>query len=146
MPLITGITMQEQEKALRRPEAVDALCAELRSLGARRVILLGIPAAMQESFLKAPLAKAGIMVLTPPAEGRAWLEKIVEQELKKGIIAEETKAAFEALVADGAEHGVDHLVIASVELMGLVSACSLELPTVDALRTGDAGLALRRNH
>lgn len=132
----TVISTVAQEAALRRPEVAKALCEELVGQGARRVILLGVPAVMGEPFLKAPLAKAGIMVLTPPQDCQSWIAEVMERELRQGEASDQTRASFESLVADGAEHGVDHLVVASVELMGLASTCTLGLPVVDALRAG----------
>ncbi len=124
-----------QEEALRRPEVVAALIEELRGRGVKRAIVVGVPAVMEEPFLKAPLVHAGIMVLTPPAPQRAWLAQLIE-DLAQGEVSAQTKASFAALIEDGAEHGVDCLVVASVELMALVRECNFGLTVVDALRAG----------
>lgn len=132
-----AMDVHAQEEALRRPEVAEALRDELVAAGVRRAIVVGIPAAMEEPFLKAPLIRAGIMVLTPPAPQRAWLAQAINA-LAQGPATPQAIAAFQALVEDGAEHGVDCLVVASLELMGLAQACSFELPLVDALRAGSS--------
>ncbi|MDO5708885.1 MAG: hypothetical protein Q4G41_02090 [Coriobacteriales bacterium] len=134
MPLHTDIDVSAQEDALRQPETARLLCEELVSRGARRVILMGTPSIMGTPLLKTPLAKAGIMVFTPPQDYQLWLAEVIEGELAQGEATEATRRHFELLIADGAEHGIDHLVIASTGLMKLARACAIELPIINALR------------
>lgn len=124
-----------QEEALRRPEVAASLVDDLVARGVRRAIVVGIPSAMEEPYLKVPLVHAGIMVLTPPAPQRAWLAQLIDA-LAAGAAPAEAAEAFRTLVEDGAEHGVDCLVVASAELMALSRGCELSIPVVDALRAG----------
>ncbi|MDO4796817.1 MAG: HAD-IA family hydrolase [Coriobacteriales bacterium] len=136
----TTIGVHEQETILRRPELAQLLCEELKARDIRRVIFLGIPVTMEEPFLRTTIARWGIMVLTPPAHERAWLAQ-VQDELACGTITADMASHFSSLVADGAEHGVNCVVIASQALMALARHCELEakgITLVDALRAGSS--------
>ena len=112
---------------------VDTTREELLNRGCKRVILLGDEATMTGPTFKAPLAKAGLLVLTPGPADRAWLAHVATEELTQGILRDETVDRFERLMADGAEHGVDAVVVASAELASLVDRADLGLPVVKAL-------------
>lgn len=112
---------------------VEATRNELRRQGYRRVILLGTEATMRDAYFKAPLAKAGLMVLTPGPKDRAWLGRVIAEELELGIVRDETVSHFAALVADGAEHGVDAIILGCTELPMLAERIELEIPLVNTL-------------
>lgn len=134
------VGVREQEAVLRRPELARLLCEELKARGIRRVVFVGIPAAMEEPFLRSAIAHRGIMVLTPPPHERAWLAQ-AQEELAGEPVTAEMASRFSALVADGAEHGVSCLLVASRELMALARHCNLEsmgVALVDALRAGSS--------
>ena len=139
MNVLGKIGRDTQDAMLRRPEVARALVADLVSRGARRVILVGTPASMQDPHLKAPIAHSKIMVLTPPANDKVWLAEL-QNDLAHGTVPSDARMRFKDLVAEGAEHGVDCLVVASAELMELARMCDLDLPVVDALRAGSSAV------
>lgn len=132
-----SISREAQESALRRPEVARMLSEDLFERGIRRVMFMGIPATMEEPFLRTAISRWGILVLTPPAHERTWLAQ-VQDELEHGPATPDMESHFAALVADGAEHGVNCLVVASVELMELARRCTQGLTLVDALRAGSS--------
>ncbi len=113
-----------------------AWCAEMRRQGYRRVILLGTARDMQGSRLKVPLAKAGMLVLVPGAPDRAWLDRVITDELRRDGATDETTARFARLLADGAEHGVDAVMVTCAELGELCRRAGLGLPVVDLSAAG----------
>lgn len=113
---------------------VEATRDEIVRQGYRRVILLGTEATMRESYFRTPLAKAGILVLTPGQQQRQWLGHVIAEELELGIVRDETVAAFERLVRDGAEHGADAIILGCTELPMLVEHVDLGIPLIDTLQ------------
>ena len=111
---------------------VEATRDKLRRKGHKRVMLLGTVPAMRDAFFKGLLAKAGMLVLAPGGADRAWLGKVISNELTRGVASEETAARFTRLVEDGAEHGVDAIVLGCPELRLLTDRLSLDIPVVDA--------------
>lgn len=113
---------------------VDATRDEAVRCGFKRVMLLGTVPTMREAYFKAPLAKAGMLVLTPGGEDRAWLGRVIAEELELGIVRDETVDRFARLVADGAEHGVDAAILGCTELPMLAGQVDLGLPVLDTLQ------------
>ena len=113
---------------------VDATRDEAVRCGFKRVMLLGTVPTMREAYFKAPLAKAGMLVLTPGGEDRAWLGRGIAEELELGIVRDETVDHFARLVADGAEHGVDAVILGCTELPMLAGQVDLGLPVLDTLQ------------
>ena len=113
---------------------VDATRDEAVRCGFKRVMLLGTVPTMREAYFKAPLAKAGMLVLTPGGEDRAWLGRVIAEELELGIVRDETVDRFARLVADGAEHGVDAVILGCTELPMLAGQVDLGLPVLDTLQ------------
>ena len=111
---------------------VEALRDELRARGLRRVILLGRLEQMRGPRLKVGLARWGFQVLVPPAAEQAWLEQAIVLSLESGVSVREDVVHLTALIADGAEHGVEGLVLACEELGALLAGCELGLPVVEA--------------
>lgn len=116
-------------------ESMEATRDELVRRGFRRVILLGDESVMQDACFKGLLAKAGLMVLTPGPDDRAWLGQVMAEGLLPGALRDETVERFSRLLADGAEHGVDALVLGCVVLAPLVARAGLDLPVVEVIQT-----------
>ena len=118
---------------------VEALRDELRARGLKRVILLGRLEQMRGPRLKVGLARWGFQVLVPPAVEQAWLQQAIAASVEHGTPAQADVAHLAALIADGAEHGVEGLVLACEELAPLLAASNVELPAVAAWRLGEVG-------
>lgn len=53
---------------------------------------MGTSATMEADFFKAPFRKAGIEVVTPEAEERAYIADHILNELEMGIVSDQTAA------------------------------------------------------
>ena len=58
---------------------------------------------------------------------------VIIDELARGAVQEETVSRFARLVEDGAEHGVDAIIVGCPELQLLVDRLELGIPIVDVL-------------
>ena len=113
---------------------VEATRDELLVRGFRRPMLLGTVPTMRDAYFKAPLAKAGLQVLTPGGEARDWLGHVIADELELGIVRDQSVERFARMVADGAEHGADAIILGCTELPMLARRVDLGLPVVDTLQ------------
>ncbi|MEU7700944.1 aspartate/glutamate racemase family protein [Streptomyces sp. NPDC039028] len=85
----------------------DATADAVRASGLRRVGLLGTAFTMEQDFYRGRLEAGGLEVRVPEAAGRATVHRVIYEELCRGVVREESRAAYQeiiaALVADGAE-------------------------------------------
>ena len=113
---------------------VDATLEAAVAAGARRPLLLGTRATVEERFFKDELIRAGMAVITPPAEEREWLYRAIKEELERGIVSDESTERFAALVADGIEHGADSVILGCTELPMWSSRTEIGAPVFDTLQ------------
>ncbi|MFF9065255.1 aspartate/glutamate racemase family protein [Streptomyces sp. NPDC014891] len=85
----------------------DATADAVRASGLRRVGLLGTAFTMEQDFYRGRLEAGGLEVRVPEAAGRTTVHRVIYEELCRGVVREESRAAYQeiiaALVADGAE-------------------------------------------
>ncbi|WP_371482579.1 aspartate/glutamate racemase family protein [Kitasatospora sp. NBC_00315] len=92
----------------------DTTAAAVRAAGLRRVGLLGTAFTMEQDFYRGRLAGHGLDVLVPEAGSRAVVHRVIYQELCLGIVREDSRAAYRAVI--------DELVVAGAE--GIVLGCT----------------------
>jgi aspartate racemase len=85
---------------------VDAAAAQV--VGLTRVGLIGTAYTMESTVLyPARLSRLGIAVVTPDAEDRAMIHRVIYEELAVGIVSDVSRKAYldviDRLVADGAK-------------------------------------------
>ncbi len=113
---------------------VEATCAAARSQGFKRPLLLGTKATVEKDFFKQALIACGMGVMRPPEAERAWLYRIINEELEMGIVRDETVERFGVLIADAAEHGADCVILGCTELPMLSDRLELPIPALDTLQ------------
>lgn len=101
--------------------------------GFKRPLLLGTKVTVEGDFFRKPLIASGMAVVRPPADERAWLYHTIFDELEFGIVTDESVARFGRLVAEGAEHGADCVILGCTELPMLASRLELPIPALDTL-------------
>lgn len=125
------------ELAARSPvpllSIVETCAAEAGRRGFRRLALLGTRFTMEAAFYPAVMARAGIEVVAPAAEERAWLHQCYVGELLKGEFREDTRQGVEALVVRlRQDEGADAVVLAGTELPLLLHSAEVGgLPALD---------------
>lgn len=116
--------------------------AALKAAGHSRVALLGTRYTMEDtSILAAPLGEGyGVQCLVPAEAGRALLQRVVFDELCRGVVKDESRAAVLAEVRRLQDQGAQAVVLGCTELMLLLDDACSPLPTFDtcALHVGAA--------
>lgn len=114
---------------------VEATCAEAARLALRRPLLLGTRATMESPMYRAPLAAAGIEVLTPDEEGRELVDRAIYTELALGTVRPELRERILDLCREAIERrGADGVILGCTELPLVVADTDLPVPVVDTVR------------
>lgn len=98
----------------------DSLAKALRRDGVRKVGLLGTEVTLTKGFYVERLAKHGIEAIVPSEEGVEIVNRVIMEELTKGIIREESRAAVESVAKELVRAGAEAIVLACTELPLLI--------------------------
>jgi aspartate racemase len=107
-----------------------AKSARLRKLG-----LIGTRFTMDEPRIIADRLrkKFALEVLLPDAASRATIDDIIQTELVKGVIREESRAHYRAVMASLVEQGAEAIILGCTEIPLLVSAPDASVPLYDTM-------------
>lgn len=122
------------ERALTLPflHIADPTGAALRAAGVERVALLGTRYTMELPFYAARLAERfGIEVLTPDAEDRDTVHRVIYEELCHGLIDPASRAAYAAIIGRLAERGAQAVILGCTEITLLIGERGSPLPVFD---------------
>ena len=120
---------------------VDPLRAALAQDGRSRPLLLATRFTMEQDYILAPLAKAGIVASIPDEAERAAIHTIIYEELIRGAVSERSRAAYLAIIAAGRDAGADSVILGCTEIGLLVDAGNSPLPVYDTMALHSAALA-----
>ncbi|MDO3623876.1 aspartate/glutamate racemase family protein [Ralstonia pseudosolanacearum] len=114
--------------------AIEATCAEAQRRGVRRVGLLGTVFTMTNTFFKAPFEDRSIQVVVPDDAQIAQIQHKIESELEHGIVTDETRDAFIAIIKDlQTREGIDQVALACTELPLILSDQTSPVPCLDTV-------------
>lgn len=114
--------------------AIEATCHAAQERGAKKVGLLGTVFTMTNTFFKTPFEDRGIQVSVPSDSQIARIQTKIETELEHGIVKEDTRQEFEAIIRDLKQReGIDHIVLACTELPLILSDDNSPVPCLDTV-------------
>lgn len=114
--------------------AVDATGEAARQRGARTVGLLGTAFTMRSRFFPAALESRGMQVVLPTEAQIALVQARIEAELEHGIVREDTRQAFVAIIEDLRQRaGIDHVILGCTELPLLLDDSHSPVPCLDTV-------------
>ncbi len=110
----------------------DATGQAIRQAGFGTVGLLGTRFTMEQDFYRGRLLERhGLAVLTPPEADRAFVHRVIYQELCRGDVVEESRAGYRRVMADLVRHGVEAIILGCTEIGLLVAAEDASVPLFD---------------
>ncbi|WP_406401855.1 aspartate/glutamate racemase family protein [Streptomyces sp. NBC_00879] len=112
----------------------DATADAVRAQGLGRVGLLGTAFTMEEDFYRDRLAGHGLDVLTPDAEGRALVHRVIYEELCLGVVREESRAAYQDVIARLVAAGAEGVVLGCTEIELLIGEKDSPVPVFPTTR------------
>jgi len=102
--------------------------------GRRRVALLGTRWTMEGPVYPAAFARAGVDLAVPEPEERAQIDRIILEELCRGVITEASRAAYVRIIERMRRAGCDAVALSCTEIPLLVTPEVSPLPTLDSTR------------
>ena len=109
----------------------DLTRTALQSRGIRRVALLGTQYTMEQDFYKQRLVEGGLEVLVPPPADRREINRVIFEELCRGVISQASKALFLRVLADLRAAGAEGAILGCTEIGLLLHQADTDLPLFD---------------
>ncbi|HDR15643.1 MAG TPA: aspartate/glutamate racemase family protein [Desulfobacteraceae bacterium] len=110
----------------------DAAAAEVKGRGIKSVGLLGTQFTMEEDFYKGRLAeKHGLEVLVPDRKTREEVNRVIYEELCRGVIRPESRNFYRDVVEKLAERGAGGIILGCTEIGLLVKQEDSPVPVFD---------------
>ncbi|SEJ01744.1 aspartate racemase [Dyadobacter sp. SG02] len=122
---------------------VTATASAIHEKGLRKVGLLGTKFTMEMDFYKDKLVSLGIEPLVPASQGsRDFIQNTLRDELGKGIILEETKKEYLAIIDELIRDGAEGIILGCTEIPMIISQEDVSVPVFDTTRLhSDAAVA-----
>jgi len=112
----------------------DTTAAAVQAAGLRRVGLLGTAFTMEQDFYRGRLASHGLDVLTPDAPGRALVHRVIYDELCLGVVREESRDVYRAVIADLVSAGAEGVILGCTEIELLITPADSPVPVFPTTR------------
>ena len=105
------------------------LAADVRTVG-----LLGTAFTMEQDFYRDRLKAAGLNVIIPDASERELVHRVIYDELCLGVVRDESRAAYQKIIAGLVEAGAQGVILGCTEIELLVGPADSPVPTFPTTR------------
>ncbi|MEU7639733.1 aspartate/glutamate racemase family protein [Streptomyces sp. NPDC039016] len=112
----------------------DTTAEAVRGKGLRRVGLLGTAFTMEQDFYRGRLVDHGLDVVVPDAAGRETVHRVIYEELCVGVVKEESRAAYIAVIDELIAAGAEGIVLGCTEIELLVRPQDSPVPVFPTTR------------
>ncbi|KAA0969791.1 aspartate/glutamate racemase family protein [Aureimonas fodinaquatilis] len=109
----------------------DATAFAIQERGLRAPGLMATAFTMEQSFYLDRLKVAGLEPIVPNAADRAATHQIIYEELCRGIVTEESEAAYVSIAARLETRGADCLILGCTEVGMLLNESNVPIPVFD---------------
>ena len=114
---------------------VDVTAEKIRSLGLRKIGLLGTKTTMEEDFYKGRLTKKyHLKVIIPPPKDREIVHNIILKELSIGEIRDFSKEQYWNIINALAAQGAEGIILGCTEIGLLVQNKGNKIPLFDTTK------------
>lgn len=112
----------------------DVVGDVIRDAGLQRVGLLGTRATMKQNFYAQRLAGKGLQVLVPPAAECERLDRLIFEELCRGVASESCRNLVLLFIRGLQQQGAQGVILGCTELGGVAPQQSPPVPLFDSAR------------
>jgi aspartate racemase len=112
-------------------DLIDVVGAATEAAGHQRVGILATGYTMDSDLYPSRLAKFGAEVLVPDVDDRAEVHRVIFEELVHGVVRDESRAAYLAVIDRLVERGADAVILACTEIGLLVRDGDAAVPLLD---------------
>ncbi len=113
---------------------LDVVSEAILARGMTRVGLLGTRFTMEKPFYQDALARRGITVLTPDAEDRVYVHRVIYEELVAGQILDASRAGYQRVVEKLVARGAEGIILGCTEIPLLITEADVAVPLFDTTR------------
>ena len=106
----------------------DATASAVLEAGVDRVALLGTRFTMEQAFYRGRLEARGLDVVVPDADDRDTVHDVIYEELVRGIVRPESKAAYLAVIGRLVDAGAAGVIAGCTEIELLVGPDDVTVP------------------
>ena len=107
----------------------DATATAVKAMGLERIGLLGTAFTMEQDFYKGRLINNfSLEVITPEKGERERVHRIIYDELVLGIVTQESRDAYVAVIARLTTRGAEGVILGCTEIELLVDSQPAEVP------------------
>ncbi len=138
--LLCTNTMHKVADAIRNAisvrflDIIDCTAAEIRRCGVKKVAVLGTRTTMEDGFYIERLAEHGIEAAVPEEEDRREVDRIIFEELCRGIFSEDSKRRLLEIIGKLKEEGCEGVVLACTELPLVIRQEDVKLRIFDTTK------------
>jgi aspartate racemase len=111
---------------------LDVVAGRLTALGCRRAALLGTRITMSGSFYPVHLEAHGIETIVPTGAEQDAIDRVIFDELSRGVIAPASKVQLLGIAERLVEAGADAVILGCTELPLLLDQDDLSVPVLDS--------------
>jgi aspartate racemase len=112
----------------------DVVARRAAADGRRRVALLGTGWTMTGPAYPAACARTGVELRSPLPDERARIDRVIFDELCRGVVKDESRAEFVRIIARMKSDGCDAVALSCTEIPLLVTPEVSPLPALDSTR------------
>jgi aspartate racemase len=113
----------------------DPTAAQIKAAGFTTIGLLGTRFTMEQDFYRGRLTgQHGLTVLIPDDADRAVIHRVIYEELCLGVIRDDSRDAYRAIMARLVEQGAQAIILGCTEIMLLVGEGDATVPLFDTTR------------
>ncbi|WP_418126111.1 aspartate/glutamate racemase family protein [Variovorax sp. 160MFSha2.1] len=130
------LALQAQGPALALPglHIADVVAKAARDADHRTLGVLGTRWTMEGPLYREALARQGLACRSPAHEDRAFVHRLIFEELCNGVLRDASRAECQRVIARLAESGCDAVVLGCTEIPLLIGPGDSPLPTLDSTR------------
>jgi aspartate racemase len=110
---------------------VDIVGAQAAARGWNCIGLLGTAYTMDSPLYLDALGARGVEVLTPPAEDRDLVHRVIYDELCRSVIEDGSRQEYRRIVRDLVARGAQAVVLGCTEISMLISSEDADVPMID---------------
>lgn len=111
---------------------VDAVVEHAKTLGLKKLGLLGTKVTMVGSFYPETAAKAGIEIMVPDEDDQEIVHGIIFDELSKGNIKLNSKQKYITIIDKLVSKGADGIILGCTEIPLLINQDDVKIPVLDS--------------
>ncbi len=127
------LVFDQVQKAISIPllSIIDATAEAVEEKGVKSVGLLGTIFTMSKDFYRKGLERRGISTLVPDPKDQESVNRVIYEELTRGIINNESRKKYVQVIESLTEKGTEGIVLGCTEIPLLIKEADCAVPLFD---------------